>query len=52
MNIDDSLINSSTTNSHLGPMAIDGDVKERYSIEMFEHLIQTVEKLKAQLSQI
>jgi hypothetical protein len=46
INMGDSLIERSTAQSQLGPIANEGDPKKRYSIEMFEHLIQTVDILR------
>jgi NADH:ubiquinone oxidoreductase subunit D len=34
------------------PTADEGDIKKRYSIEMFEELIQTVSILKQELSNL
>ena len=40
INVSDSLLNKSTTLSQLGlPTAEEGEIKKRYSIEMFEELI-------------
>ena len=52
-NVNDNLLNESTTLSQNGvPKAEEGDIKKRYSIEMFENLIQTVDKMKLQISQL
>jgi len=54
MNANDALlINESTSIPQLCvPNEEEGDIKKRYSIEMFEDLIQTVAKMKLQLSQL
>jgi hypothetical protein len=52
INIGDSLIDRSTTQSQLETLADEGDPKKRYSIEMFEYLIQTVVKQQKRLSQL
>jgi hypothetical protein len=43
----DSLIDKPTTQSQLETLADDEDPKKRYSIEMFEQLIQTALKQQA-----
>jgi hypothetical protein len=53
MNVTDSLLNESSTVSQMGlPTAEEGEIKKRYSIEMFEDLIQTVIKLKKRVSEL
>ena len=52
ISVGDSLIDRSTTQSQLESIADDGDPKKRYSIEMFEYLIQTVVKQQKRLSQL
>jgi hypothetical protein len=53
MNASDSLLNESNTISQLGlPTAEEGEIKKRYSIEMFEDLIQTVVKLKRSVGEL
>jgi hypothetical protein len=52
INIGDSLIDRSTAQSQLDSIANEGDPKKRYSIEMFEYLIQTVVKQQKRLSQL
>jgi hypothetical protein len=51
--ISDSLLNKSI---HLSQKVLltaeQGEIKKRYSIEMFEDLIQTVAKLKQEVSQL
>jgi hypothetical protein len=51
INVNDSLLNETTTLSQNGfPKGEETDIKKRYSIEMFEDLIQTVVKLKQRVS--
>jgi hypothetical protein len=51
--ISDSLIHKSSSFSQLSlPTAEEGEIKKRYSIEMFEELIQTVVILRKELSQV
>jgi hypothetical protein len=53
INVNDSLLNETTTISQNGfPKVKEGDIKKRYSIEMFEDLIQMVVKLKLRVSQL
>jgi hypothetical protein len=52
ISVKDSLIDRSTTQSQLESIADEGDPKKRYSIEMFEYLIQTVVKQQKRLSQL
>jgi hypothetical protein len=57
MNASDSLLlnESKTTLSQMDlllPRAEEGEIKMRYSIEMFEDLIQTVVKLKKRVSEL
>ena len=53
INVNDSLLNETTTLSQNGfPKSEETDIKKRYSIEMFEDLIQTVAKLKLRVSQL
>ena len=52
-NVNDNLLIESTTLSQQGfPKVQETDIKKRYSIEMFEDLIQTVGKMKLELSQL
>ena len=51
--ISDSLIHRSTTFSQLSlPTAEEGEIKKRYSIEMFEEIIQTMFTLKREVSHL
>jgi hypothetical protein len=51
--VSDSLLYKSTTLPQKSlPTADEGDIKKRYSIEMFEELIQTVSILKQELSNL
>ena len=51
INVNDTLLDESTTLSQHGfPKVEETDIKKRYSIEMFEDLIQTVVKLKQRVS--
>jgi hypothetical protein len=53
INVNDSLLNIPKTIPHNGlPKGEEADIKKRYSIEMFEDLIQTVAKMKLQISQL
>ena len=53
INANESLIKESTTRPPLGLPATEGvEIKQRYSIEMFEDLIQTVAKLKKRVSEL
>jgi len=53
INVNDSLLNKSTNNPPLDVAKVEqGEIKKRYSVEMFEDLIQTVAKMKARLSQL
>ena len=53
INVNDSLLNKSTNNPRIDvPKVEEGEIKRRYSVEMFEDLIQTVAKMKARLSQL
>jgi hypothetical protein len=52
INMGESLIESLTAQSQLESIADEGDPKKRYSIEMFEYLIQTVVKQQKRLSQL
>jgi hypothetical protein len=54
INVKDSLLNESAPFSQLGgePKVEKGEIKKRYSIEMFEDLIQTVAKMKLRISQL
>ena len=53
INVNDTLLNESTTLTQNGlPKVEESDIKKRYSIEMFEDLIQTVVKLKLRVSQL
>jgi len=53
INVNDSLLNKTTTPPQLGlPTAHEGDIKMRYSIEMFELLIQKVFIHEQKLSKI
>jgi hypothetical protein len=49
----ETLLNDSTAPSKIAPpKARDEEIKKRYSIEMFEDLLQTVVKLKERLNQV
>jgi hypothetical protein len=51
INVSDSLLNKSTTLSEMSlPTAEKGDIKKRYSIEMFEELIQAVLILRQEVT--
>jgi hypothetical protein len=53
INVNDNLLNESTTLSQNDlPKVEETDIKKRYSIEMFEDLIQTVAKMKLQISKL
>ena len=53
INVNDSLLFESTNLSQNSlPKVEETDIKKRYSIEMFEYLIQTVVKLKLEVSQL
>jgi hypothetical protein len=53
INVNDNLLNDSTTLSQNDlPKVEETDIKKRYSIEMFEDLIQTVAKMKLQISKL